>query len=58
MFWKIVGMVALVWVALAVIGALFDHLFGILVLSAVIFGGYLLYKAIAGSDKHDDITRI
>ncbi|MBF0662782.1 MULTISPECIES: hypothetical protein [unclassified Rhodococcus (in: high G+C Gram-positive bacteria)] len=57
MFWKIVGMVALVWVGLAVIGALFDHLFGILVLSAIIFGGYLLYKAMSRSDRDDHVTR-
>jgi len=57
MFWKIVGMVALVWVGLAVIGALFDHLFGILVLSAIIFGGYLLYKAMSGKDRKDDLSR-
>lgn len=57
MFWKIVGIVALVWVAFAVLGALLDHFFGILVLSAVIFGGYMLYKAISGSNKND-ITRV
>ncbi|MFZ2527059.1 MAG: hypothetical protein WAX14_05290 [Rhodococcus sp. (in: high G+C Gram-positive bacteria)] len=57
MFWKIVGVVALAWVALALIGALFEHLFGILVVSAIIFGGYLLYKAIS-SGKHDDIMKV
>ncbi|WP_241384317.1 hypothetical protein [Rhodococcus sp. CH91] len=57
MFWKIVGIVAVVWVGLAVIGALLDNLFGILVLGAVIFGGYLLYKAVSGGDKHD-LTRL
>ncbi|MGW0025868.1 hypothetical protein [Rhodococcus sp. NPDC003383] len=57
MFWKIVGVVALVWIGLALFGALFEHLFGILMVSAIIFGGYLIYKAIAG-DKHDDIMKV
>ncbi|UYP20602.1 hypothetical protein OED52_08825 [Rhodococcus sp. Z13] len=57
MFWKIVGVVALVWIGFAVLGALLDNLFGFLVLGAVIFGGYLLYKAVSGSDKQD-LTRL
>jgi hypothetical protein len=58
MFWKIVGVVVLVWIGLAVIGAVFDHLFGILVLGAIAFGGYMLYKAISGGKRRDDITRV
>ncbi|MEU6828059.1 hypothetical protein ABZ894_05345 [Nocardia beijingensis] len=51
MLWKIIGIVAVVWIALTVIGALIKGLFPILVISAVVFGLYLLYKAVSGSDK-------
>ena len=42
MFWKIVLAVAAIWIALAVVGALVKGLFWILVVSAVVFGVYLL----------------
>lgn len=58
MFWKIVGIVVLVWVGFALLGALLDHLFGFIVLGAVLFGGWMLYKAVTGSDHRDDITRV
>ncbi|WP_433760074.1 hypothetical protein [Nocardia sp. CA-135398] len=51
MLWKIIGVVAVVWIALAIIGALIKGLFPILVISAIVFGLYLLYKAVAGSDN-------
>ncbi|MEU7767421.1 hypothetical protein AB0B25_20100 [Nocardia sp. NPDC049190] len=51
MVWKIIGIVAVVWVALAIIGALMKALFPILVISAIVSGLYLLYKAVSGSDK-------
>ncbi|MFD4401868.1 hypothetical protein ACFWPH_03805 [Nocardia sp. NPDC058499] len=57
MLWKIIGVVAVVWIALAVIGALIKGLFPILVISAVVFGLYLLYKAISGSDDNT-VTKI
>ncbi|MGK8523273.1 hypothetical protein ACRS6B_17730 [Nocardia asteroides] len=50
MLWKIIGIVAVVWIALAVIGALLEGLFPILVISAIVFGLYLLYKAVSSSD--------
>ncbi|GAB4584746.1 MULTISPECIES: hypothetical protein [Nocardia] len=51
MLWKIIGVVALVWIAFAIIGALIKGLFPILMISAVVFGLYLLYKAVSNSDK-------
>ncbi|MBF6329575.1 hypothetical protein [Nocardia transvalensis] len=51
MFWKILGVVALVWLALIVVGALIKALFPILMISLVVFGLYLLYKALSGSNK-------
>jgi hypothetical protein len=49
MFWKILGVVALVWLALIVIGALIKALFPILMISVVVFGLFLLYKAVSGT---------
>ncbi|WP_169846673.1 hypothetical protein [Rhodococcus marinonascens] len=57
MFWKIVLAVAVIWIALAVVGALTKALFSILVISAVVFGLYLLFKAMSGSGDKSDVTR-
>jgi len=56
-FWKILGIVVAVWIGLAILGALVKSLFPLLVISALIFGGYLLYKALQPSD-HKDVTRL
>ena len=57
MIWKIIGIVALVWIALAVIGALLKGLFWVLVIGALVAGGYLLFKAMSSSE-HRDLTRV
>ncbi|UGT63535.1 hypothetical protein [Nocardia asteroides] len=49
MVWKIIGVVALVWIAVAIIGALLKGLFPLLVLAVIVGGLYLLYKAVVGS---------
>ncbi|SDI72669.1 hypothetical protein SAMN05444695_110112 [Rhodococcus triatomae] len=51
MFWKILLAVALIWIALALVGALIKGLFWILVVSAAVFGLYLLFKAMSGSER-------
>ncbi|MFF0814106.1 hypothetical protein ACFYVR_02950 [Rhodococcus sp. NPDC003318] len=53
MFWKILGIVALIWIALALVGVLVKGLFWILAISAVVFGVYLLVKAFSDSDSND-----
>ncbi|MCQ4119421.1 hypothetical protein [Rhodococcus tibetensis] len=58
MFWKIVLAVVVIWIALAVVGALIEGLFWVLVVSAVVFGAYLLYKAMSGSGEKSDITHL
>lgn len=57
MFWKIVGVVALVWLALIVIGALIKALFPILMISAVVFGLFLLYKAVSSSNDKTTVGK-
>lgn len=56
MFWKIVAVVAVIWVALAIVGVLVKGLFWILAVSAVVFGVYLVVKALSGSNSNG-VTR-
>ncbi|MEV6276049.1 hypothetical protein [Nocardia sp. NPDC051832] len=58
MLWKIIGVVALVWIAFMVVGALIKGLFPILMISAIVFGLYLLYKAVTGSEEKTTIDKI
>ncbi|WP_194814413.1 hypothetical protein [Nocardia sp. XZ_19_385] len=58
MLWKIIGVVALVWIAFMVIGALIKGLFPILMISAIVFGLYLLYKAVTGSEEKTTINKV
>ncbi|WP_164877520.1 hypothetical protein [Prescottella agglutinans] len=58
MFWKIVGIVALIWIAFALIGAVVKGLFWILAVSAIVFGVYMLLKAMSGSSDSADKPRL
>ncbi|MEU0541351.1 hypothetical protein [Nocardia sp. NPDC005978] len=58
MLWKIIGVVAVVWIALAIIGALIKGLFPILMISLVVFGLYLLYKAVSGSNDKSPLSKL
>lgn len=49
MLWKIIGVVVLVWIAVAIISAIIKSLFPILVISLAVFGLYALYKAMSGN---------
>ncbi|WP_199743018.1 hypothetical protein [Nocardia stercoris] len=51
MFWKILGAVVLVWLALLLVGALIKALFPILMITLVVFGLYTLYKLVSGGNK-------
>jgi len=57
-FWKIVGIVALIWIAFALIGAVVKGLFWILAVSAIVFGVYMLLKAMSGSSDSADKPRL
>ncbi|WP_201265098.1 hypothetical protein [Rhodococcus sp. P1Y] len=57
MFWKILGIIVLVWLAFAVLGAVVKGLFWVAVAGAIVFGIYWLFKAItAGNDR--DLTTL
>ena len=51
MFWKILGFIVLVWIALALLGSIIEGLFWLVVAGAIVFGLVWLYKAI--SSGHD-----
>lgn len=51
MFWKILGFIVLVWLALALLGSIIKGLFWLVVAGAIVFGLVWLYKAI--SSGHD-----
>lgn len=51
MFWKILGFIVLVWIALALLGSIIKGLFWLVVAGAIVFGLVWLYKAI--SSRHD-----
>ncbi|GGG08003.1 hypothetical protein GCM10007304_22620 [Rhodococcoides trifolii] len=53
MFWKIVLGIVLVWIVLTVVGALVKFLFPLIALSVLVFGLYLLFKAMGKKDRAD-----
>ncbi|MFE3189760.1 hypothetical protein ACFXHA_12180 [Nocardia sp. NPDC059240] len=57
MFWKILGVVVLVWIAFAILGALIKALFPILIVTGLIFGLYLVYKAVSGSKNKSPLGK-
>lgn len=54
MFWKIVLGIAVVWIVLTVLGAILKFLFPLIALSVLVFGLYLLFKAM-GNNNHADL---
>ena len=53
MFWKILGIIVLVWLAFALFGAVVEGLFAIAVAGAIVFGLYLLVKAVTSKENRD-----
>lgn len=49
--WRVLGIVALIWIGLMVIGAVFKFVVWVLVIGAVLFLGSVAYSAIRNSDK-------
>jgi hypothetical protein len=49
--WRVLGIIALIWVGLMVLGAVFKFLVWALVIGAVLFVGSAAYTAIKNSDK-------
>jgi hypothetical protein len=49
--WRVLGIIALIWVGLMLLGALFKFLVWVLVIGAVLFVGSAAYAAIRNSDR-------
>ncbi|NDZ94151.1 hypothetical protein G3I13_12705 [Streptomyces sp. SID6673] len=51
-FWKVLGIIAVVLLALAMVGPLLKGLFWIALFGLAIYGGYMLYRSRSG--KHQN----
>jgi len=49
--WRVLGIIALVWIGLMVLGTVFKFLLWALVIGAVLFVGSAVYSAVRNSDK-------
>ena len=52
MIWKIIIGVVLIWIALMLVGWLFKMVIPVLVISALAFGVYALYKASSSKERN------
>ncbi|MFY2789439.1 hypothetical protein [Rhodococcus sp. KRD162] len=55
MIWKVLGFIVLIWIALALLGAIIKGVFWLVVAGAVVLGLVWLYKAISSSDDHSSL---
>ncbi|MYR08900.1 hypothetical protein GTV32_22440 [Gordonia sp. SID5947] len=51
-FWKILGIIAVVLLALAIVGPLLKGLFWIALFGLAIYGGYMLYRSKSGRHQN------
>lgn len=54
---KVLGIIALVWIAFMVIGWAFKALFWVLVIGGAVFLGSVAYAAIKDRSKHNALPR-
>lgn len=50
--WRVIGIIALIWVGLMVLGAVFKFLLWALVIGALLFVGSAVYGAIKNSNRN------
>ncbi|AJW39333.1 hypothetical protein CH306_23065 [Rhodococcus sp. 15-725-2-2b] len=55
MFWKILGFIVLIWIALALLGSIIKGLFWLVVAGAIVMGLVWLYKAIASDNDRSSL---
>ena len=55
MFWKVLGFIVLIWIALALLGSIIKGLFWLVVAGAIVMGLVWLYKAIASDNDRSSL---
>ncbi|OZC66852.1 hypothetical protein CH251_23635 [Rhodococcus sp. 06-462-5] len=55
MFWKVLGFIVLIWIALALLGSIIKGLFWLVVAGAIVLGLVWLYKAISSNDDRSSL---
>lgn len=50
--WRVIGIIALIWVGFMVLGAVFKFLVWVLVIGALLFVGSAVYRAVKNSDRN------
>lgn len=55
MFWKVLGFIVLIWIALALLGTIIKGVFWLVVAGAIVLGLVWLYKAITSHDDHPSL---
>lgn len=55
MFWKILGFIVLIWIALALLGSIIKGLFWLVVAGTIVMGLVWLYKAIASDNDRSSL---
>lgn len=55
MFWKILGFIVLIWIALALLGTIIKGVFWLVVAGAIVLGLVWLYKAISSNEDHSSL---
>ena len=53
MFWKVLGIIVLVWLAFAILGAVIKGLFWVAIAAAIVFGLYWLITAVSAGGRRD-----
>lgn len=54
---KVLGIIALIWIGLTILGAVFNFLFWALVIGAVLFVGSAAYAAVKGNSDRNALER-
>lgn len=55
-FWKLLGFIVLIWIALALLGTIIKGVFWLVVAGAIVWGLVWLYKAISSKGDHSSLN--
>lgn len=55
MFWKILGFIVLIWIALALLGSIIKGVFWLVVAGAIVLGLVWLFKAMSSGDDRTSL---